>query len=133
MSNEISSSSIKKEVEKRLDDIFGMDEMDNLAIKSVEASPLTELKGLILTIGREISDKNIISLNIEVEKLKKSYTDDTQVVLLLKIMSSLIDYLKANKVDAYPATIKMLNSVSRCMERVVEGKGISETRQITVF
>jgi myosin heavy subunit len=125
VSDEINSGSIVSEVDERLDDIFGEDEGGSTPLESANALQLDELRGLMFTIDREISDETISAINIEVNRLERFYTNDTQVLALLKIMSLVAGYMKLKKADIHPETNSLLNSVFRCMENVIENKGLS--------
>jgi phage shock protein A len=125
VSDELNSGSIVSEVGERLDDIFGKDEGGIAPLESENALQLDELRGLLFTIDREISDETISAINIEVKQLERFYTNDTQVLALLKIMSLVAGYMKAKKADIHPETSSLLNSVFRCLENVVENKGLS--------
>jgi len=133
VANESNSGSIVSEVDKRLDDIFGKDEGGSVFLESVTASPLDELRGLMLTIGREISEETITALNTEVNQLERSYASDTHVLALLKIMSLLAGYMKLEKADIHPGTTDLLNSAFQCMESVAENKSISTHEKITLI
>ena len=133
MSDEFNSDSFVSEVDKRLDDIFGKDEGGSKPLESVSVSPLDELRGLMLTIDREISEETITALNTEVKKLERSYASDTHLLALLKIMSLLVGYMKLEKADVHPDTANLLNSAFQCMESVAENKSISTHEKITLI
>ena len=125
MADEFNSGSIVGEVGKRLDDMFREDEGVSTPLESVTASPLDELRGLMFTIDREISEETITAINTEVKQFERSYASDTHVLALLKIMSLLVGYMKLKKGDVHPDTTNLLNSTFHCMENVVENKSIS--------
>ena len=133
MSDESNSDSFVSEVDERLDDIFGKDEGGSMPLESVAASPLDELRSLMLTIDREISEETIAALNTEVKQLEKSYASDTHVLALLKIMSLLVGYMKLEKADVHPDTANLLNSAFQCMESVAENKSISIHKKIRLI
>jgi len=133
VSDELNSGSIVSEVDERLDDIFGGDEGESTPLESENASQLDELRGLMFTVDREISDETISAINLEVKQLERFYINDTQVLALLKIMSLVAGYMKLKKADIHPETNSLLNSVFRCMENVIENKGLSTREKRTLI
>jgi regulator of replication initiation timing len=133
VADESNSGSIVSEVDKRLDDIFGKDEGGSMFLESVTASPLDELRGLMLIIDREISQETITALNTEVKQLENFYATDTHVLALLKIISLLVGYMKLEKADIHPDTTNLLTSAFQCMESVAENKGISTHEKIALI
>jgi len=113
------------EIGERLDDIFGEEEGKTAPLESENDFQLDELRGLMFAIDREISDEIIGAINVEVKQLQRLYNQDTHVLALLKIMSLITGYMKLKKADAHPQTNSLLNSVFRCMENVIENKGLS--------
>jgi hypothetical protein len=132
VSDEINSDSIVSEIGERLDDIFGEDEGKTAPVESGNGFQLDELRGLLFTFDREISDETIGAVNLEVKQLQKLYRKDTHVLALIKIMSLITGYMKLKKADVHPETISLLNSVFRCMENVIENKGLSTHERRTL-
>ncbi len=133
MSDESNSGAIVSEVDERLDAIFGKDEGESTPSKRVAASPLDELRGLMLTINRNITKDTITAFNTEVKQLQRSYVRDIHVLPLLKIMSLLVGYMKLEKADVHPDITKLLNSAFQCMETVVENKSISTHEKMALI
>lgn len=130
MTDEPGSGSIISEVGERLDDIFGEDEGENAPIESTpsetsDESQLDELRGLLFTTEGELSHENINAVDNEVKQLEEYYRDDTQILALLKIMSLVTRYMKLKKADIHPETDVLLNSVFRCLEKVIENNALS--------
>jgi hypothetical protein len=132
VSDKLNSGSIVSEVDERLDDIFGKDEGESRPLESASDLQLDELRGLMFALDREFSDATISAINLEVMQLKRSYTNDTQVLVLLKIMSLVTGYMKLKKANIHPETNSLLNSVFRCMENVIENKGLSANEKRTL-
>jgi hypothetical protein len=126
------NSSIIGELDEKLNDIFGRDESDNNAFEDNDASPLDELKGLMLTIDWEINDETIAAITKEADELKKLYVNDKLMPLLLKMLSSLTSYLNAKRGKAHSDTLNRVKSVFNALERVVEDNDLAsqEKREI---
>jgi len=125
MSEESNSGSIVSEVDERLDAIFGKDEGEVTLSERGAASPLDELRGLLLTIDKKINKDTITALNTAVKQLQSSYVSDKDVLPLLKIISLLVGSMKPEKADVHPDITKLLNSTFQCMETMAENKSIS--------
>jgi hypothetical protein len=92
----------------------------------LEHSPLKDLKMIVLSIDWEINDEDMTKFIDQVEKLKATYEYDRIILLFLQILGSLGKYIRANKGNAHPIAIKVLNSVYTSLEKVILTKGISE-------
>lgn len=133
MTDKLNLGSIVREVHERLDDIFGRDEGESTPLESENALQLDELRGLISTLDREISDETISAIDLEVKRLERFCTNDTQVLALLKIMYLVTGYMKLKKADMHPETNSLMTSVFRCMEKVIENRGLSTNEKRTLI
>jgi hypothetical protein len=113
---------ITDEVKKRLDEIF-LEEDEAPETKGnqseAQASPLRELKSVILSIDWEISDEVMSRLLEEVTRLKNSYNNDRIISPFFKMLDSLGRYIKKYKAKANPEAVKVLNSVYDALERIL--------------
>jgi len=85
-----------------------------------------ELEAIILSIDWEINDETMSSLKDQVELLKEDYKDDKVVVMFLRLLGSVGKYIKNNKANAHPGSIKLLNSVYQNLEKVVLDENLAE-------
>lgn len=121
---------LSSELESRLDDLFGE---NNVPLPDVEDSdpsehyPLAELKNLILSIDWEITDDVLEKLLQQIEDLKLTYKHDKIVLTFLQILRSLGDYIKTNRAKSHPKAFKILNSVFSNLDQVVLSKDMGET------
>jgi hypothetical protein len=118
-------NSIASELDERLSSLFGEDINEKEGFDSAGSSPLTELQVLMLTIDWEISDDALMAFNKEIEGLRQLFIGDPYVPLLLRMLSSLIGYLKNKKSQAHPNTLNVLRSVFATLEKVVEATDLS--------
>ena len=91
---------ITEEVEKRFDEIFveGEEAVDTGKEDADEqASPLRELKGIILSIEWEISDEVMRRFLDEVASLKTTYNGDRIMGPFFKMLDSLGRYIQRYK------------------------------------
>ena len=120
---------LSSELENRLDDLFGENDVplpdaQNNNLK--EHYPLAELKNLILSIDWEITDEVLDNLLLQLKDLRLTYQHDKVVSTFLKIMHSLGNYIKTNRAKAHPKTFKILNSVFSSLDKVVLSRDMSE-------
>lgn len=120
---------LRSEVESRLDDIFGKNDVD-LPDSQIRGStnnyPLEDLRNLILSIDWEITDEVLENLLQQLEDLKLEYQNDMIVLAFLQILNSLGDYIKMNRGESHPKTFKILNSVFSSLEKVVLSSDMTE-------
>ena len=118
------------ELESRLDDLFGENDIplpDSQGRDSKDLYPLAELKNLILSIDWEITDEVLVNLLQQLEDLKLTYQHDKIVFMFLQILNSLGNYIKTNRSNSHPKTFKILNSVFTSLDKVVLSKDMTET------
>ena len=109
------------EVASRLDELF--DENDGSlegveAGNSLEASPLRELRAIVLSIDWEITDEAMTRFIDQVDRLRQTYKDDRLLLAFLQLLRPLGRYIKANKGRCLPEAIQLLNSVYTNFEKV---------------
>ena len=120
---------LSSELENRLDDLFGENDVplpdaQNKDLK--EHYPLAELKNLILSIDWEITDEVLDNLLLQLKDLRLTYKHDKVVSSFLQILNSLGNYIKTNRAKAHPKTFKILNSVFSSLDKVVLSRDMSE-------
>ena len=121
---------LKSELESRLDDLFGENDIplpDSQNGDSTDYYPLAELKNLILSIDWEITDEVLVNLLQQLQDLKLTYQHDKIVFTFLQILNSLGDYISTNRAKSHPKTFKILNSVFTSLDRVVLSKDMTES------
>ena len=117
------------ELESRLDDLFGADD-----IAAPEAGehpparsyPLAELKNLVFSIDWEITDEVLESFLRQIADLKLTYEHDKIVTAFLQILGSLGAYIKTRRGNAHPRTFKILNAVFASLDKVVLSGDMTE-------
>ena len=121
---------LSSELESRLDDLFGE---NNVPLPGAEDSdpsayyPLAELKNLILSIDWEITDDVLEKFLQQIKDLNLTYQHDKIVMMFLQILRSLGDYIKKNRAKSHPKTFKTLNSVFSSLDKVVLSRDMAET------
>ncbi len=126
------------EVDKRLEKLFGgSDEStgSGKGVRSIEFSPLWDLKAIILSIDREITDEIMTRLTEQTGRAKNAYKKDRTLVLFLQLLDSIGKYIRANRANTHQDAIKLLNSVYTSLEKAALSKGISraEKEQTLLF
>lgn len=122
------------EVESRLDELF-MEEKEDIADDAPdEKNPglqnrLRDLKAVVLSIDWEINDDILTSLLDHIRGLKEEYKNDHIILLFLRLLESVGKYIKMNKVNAHPDSIKLLSSVFQGFEKVVHDSFMPDSKQ----
>lgn len=156
------AENIVSEVEDRLSDLFGDDDEDVSEVEEVGDdkgapdfgdvsseiddapileediddvmnSPLGELKGVVLSIDWEISDKIMSRFLDAVKGLKGEFKDDRIIQMFLQLLTSVGKYIKAKKENSDPDVVKLLNSAYAGLEKVVLSKEITEDEKKTLI
>lgn len=95
-------------------------------IKDSSATPLEEIKAIVLSLDWEITDEIMNSFLNEVGNLRGVYSDKPLFLMFLKILDSLGTYIKTRKVYAHPDAINIIHTVFSGFEKVVISPEISE-------
>lgn len=121
------------EVESRLDELFTEEEniMGDSADESDSSSQnkLRDLEAVILSIDWEINDDILTCLLDQINALKEEYKNDRLKLLFLQLLETLGKYIKINKVNAHPNSIKLLTSVFQSFEKVVDDSTMPNSKQ----
>lgn len=123
---------LSSELENRLDDLFGENDVpaaEDLDKNSKGHYPLAELKNLILSIDWEITDEVLDNFLLQIKDLRLTYKHDKIVSAFLQILNSLGNYIKTNRAKAHPKTFKILNSVFASLDKVVLSGDMPETEK----
>lgn len=91
-----------------------------------EDSLLEELGAIVLSLDWEISDEIVDHLLEKIAGLKHTYKNDKNNLFFIQMLDSVGKYIKANKVESHPDSIKVLNSVYAGLARAVLSKGMTE-------
>ena len=121
---------IDSELDSRLDDIFGENDIQLLDAPDENPKdryPLAELKNLILSIDWEITDEVLDNLLQQLKNLRITYEHDKIVVTFLQILKSLGNYIRTHRAKAHPKTFKILNSVFSSLDKIVISGDMSES------
>jgi hypothetical protein len=121
--------SLSSELENRLDDLFGENNvpLPDAQSKNLNAHyPLAELKSIMLSIDWEITDEVLHKLLQQLQDLQLTYKHDKIVTTFLQILNSLGNYIKTNRAKAHPKTFKILNSVFSNLDKVVLSRDMTE-------
>lgn len=119
------------DLENRLDDFFSdsLPPQDDLPADAPPAPktdlPLKDLKSTILAIDWEITDDALETFIAQVEVLQAEFEDDKVIHTLLKLLKSLGKYIRKQKSQAHPDTIKRIMSVYSALEETVTNAEMS--------
>jgi hypothetical protein len=119
---------LKSEVESRLDHLFEEKKGSpggEASSGEFSLSPLKPLKAVILSIDWEITDDIMASLLAELKRLEDVFRDDKISLTFLQILTSIGKYLKLNKGNAHPNTVKFMDSAYKALEKVVVSEAMS--------
>jgi hypothetical protein len=120
---------MKVQVENRLDVLFeeGQIVPENQAGQiDFSESPLKMLKAILLAVDWEITEETLASLLRETKRLEEIYSKEKVPFTLLQILTSIGKYIRLNKGNAHPNTIKLINSVYLALEKTVATEGMTQ-------
>ncbi len=125
----------KRQVESRLDDLFQEDDetfepMERFA--GFGDHRLTSLKAILLSVEWEITDSSMDGLVNELKTLEDFYKADKIILVFLRLLGSIANYIKVKKSRAHPSATRLLISIYNGLEKVVlsEGMGRKEKERI---
>ncbi len=93
---------------------------------SESAGPIDNLKALVFSIDWEITDATMKDFLKEVKRLKNRYKDDQISLVFLKLHESLGKYIKSRKAKAHPDATKLVASIYKKFEKILQSPGMSE-------
>ncbi|MBI5582173.1 MAG: hypothetical protein HY895_23690 [Deltaproteobacteria bacterium] len=127
MSNTSKLDTLSSELESRLDELFREDAAPP-AVPAPPAmtpdNPLGELKKTLLSIDWEITPETLDSFQDHIRLLKETFQRDKIISMLLQILGSLGQYIKASRSNVHPSTFMVLNSVFARLEEIVTSPGM---------
>jgi pilus assembly protein FimV len=121
---------VEEDMDEQLDSLFaetegGEDGKDDDPL----SDPLRELKAIFLAVDWEINDDIMSALLGQIEKLKKQYAQDRVLLLFLGLLGAVGKYIKAQKANAHPDAVKLLNSIYRSLEIVSMSEAMTESER----
>jgi hypothetical protein len=125
-------NAISDEIEDRLDDLFGEEEPSSAGLGGgvdSKDAPLRELKTIILSIDWEITDEVMTKLIEQIAVLKKTFKDDRIPLVFLQLLGSLGEYIKINRGKSHPDAFKILNSLFKELDKVVQLETLTESEK----
>jgi hypothetical protein len=97
--------------------------------EEAKTDPLRELKAVFLAVDWEINDEIMSAMLRQIDSLKKIFAKDRIVVLFLQLLGAVGKYIKAQKANAHPDAVKLLNSIYTSLEIVSMSEGMTETER----
>jgi len=101
--------------------------------ESREASPLTTLKSIVLSMDWEISDAILTEFIQELGRLKTVLKDDGILLKCLQLLEAIGKYILQKKAQTHPDSIRLLQSIYRDLEILLLSKGVSETARRNIL
>jgi hypothetical protein len=130
--NEIPGDQFSEEVEDRLQNLFGEDELSEAAEPNeavIKPHPLRDLKTVILAIDWEITDEVMTSFGEQVAVLQNTYRNDKIVLVFLQLLGSIGEYIRTHLGQSHPDAFKILNSLFAELERIVLSEDLTEVEK----
>jgi len=127
------------EADKRLDEIPIQEERSTGPTSAVQmddsrqASPLTTLKSIVLSMDWEISDAILTDFIQELNRLKTVLKDDGILLKCLQLLEAIGKYILQKKAQTHPDSIRLLQSIYRDLEILLLSKGVSETARRNIL
>jgi hypothetical protein len=121
---------IDKEVDGQLEYLFAETAADNGETDANQLpDPLRELKAIFLAVDWEINDDIMSALLRQIDILKATFAEDRIMTLFLQLLAAVGKYIKAQKANAHPDAVKLLNSIFTSLQIVSMTEGISEAKR----
>ncbi|MFP3928719.1 MAG: hypothetical protein ACLFUP_07430 [Desulfobacteraceae bacterium] len=126
---------VSEELEKRLDDLFGTEKeetpgQDDLDLASpTQDSPLRNLKGIVLSIDWEITDRTMKAFLEEVDALRMHYQGEKIPDMFLRLLAATGRYVRTQKARAHPDAVGVLTRVYAAMEKVLLDQDMPEAEK----
>jgi hypothetical protein len=126
------------EIDNRLDELLNQEDRPSGQTSAVqaddtrEASPLTTLKSIVLSMDWEISDAILTEFIQELNRLKTVLKDDGILLKCLQLLEAIGKYILQKKAQTHPDSIRLLQSIYRDLEILLLSKGVSETARRSI-
>jgi hypothetical protein len=126
------------EIDKRLDELLIQEDRPSGLTSAVqaddtrEASQLTTLKSIVLSMDWEISDAILAEFIQELNRLKTVFKDDGILLKCLQLLEAIGKYILQKKAQTHPDSIRLLQSIYRDLEILLLSKGVSETARRSI-
>ena len=160
MAQQTPEDSFADEVENRLENLFGEEELvdespvENPPDAAVEApagtpperltdsreetsdeadSPLRELKAIVLSIDWEITDEVMLRFVDQVSMLQNTFKGDKVVLVFLQLLGSIGEYIRTNLGKSHPDAFRILSSLFSQLDKVAQPGNLSETERKKVL
>ena len=89
-----------------------------LPVSQGQKNVLTNLKAIVLGIDWEISDKELVRLSDEVNKLEQIFSESRAKLIFLQGIGALGNYIRSTKSNAHLNAFKLLHSFYNGLERI---------------
>jgi pilus assembly protein FimV len=120
----------EKEVDGQLEYLFAESAADHGdADGDQRPDPLRELKAIFLAVDWEINDDIMSALLRQIETLKAIFAEDRILTLFLQLLAAVGKYIKAQKANAHPDAVKLLNSIYTSLQIVSMSEGMTEAER----
>ena len=91
------------------EEVFELEEMvvdEKAKAPAAADNPLAELKSMVFSIDWEITDEVLSAFLSQIAKLKNTYKNEKIILMFLQLLGSLGEYIKTNRGNAHPKTLK---------------------------
>jgi hypothetical protein len=128
LSDQPQKDPLNSELENRLNELFKEDETPVVAERreAKPASPLAELKKIVLSIDWEITPEAVDNYLDQVGILREAYARDKILNSFLQILGSIGQYIKSSRSHVHPNTFALLNSVFASLDEVISDPKMAE-------
>jgi len=115
------------------DEEFDTDDVDLFEFTSLDDSPLTLLKSIIISLDWEISDEILQSLIAEIQNLNETFTGDKIVQIYLQGLDKIARYIRQELSASHPNAIKLLNTYYYDLEKIISSPNITNEEIISLL
>jgi len=111
------------------DDSYYTGSVDLFEFSNNEDSPISRLKGLILSIDWEITDEVLMQFNEELVDLRGIWAGKKLNLVYVQALEKISKYIYQKKADSHPSAIKLLLTLYYNLEKIVSSTDLTEEQK----
>ncbi len=108
------------------EDMLHPGDIDLFAFQDEEASPILQLKRLVLSLDWEITDEVLLSIEEELIDLRDIWADDKVRLVYVQALEKIGRYIYRYKADAHRNAINVLLAMYQNLEKIVLSEELSD-------
>ena len=111
------------------DDSYYTGTVDFFEFATDDESPISRLKGLILSIDWEITDEILMQFNEELIDLRDIWAGEKINLVYVQALEKISKYIYQKKANSHPSAIKLLLTLYHNLEKIVSSYDLTEEQK----